>query len=767
MDDSADNAGLGPSQQTNNDDAEPIEPPMSNIELNNRTIGGQEEENLRSALENHDLSRIDNIFETNPSLVCRPLTRFGETPLHFALRRGLSTAVVEHLLDRRDIQESLETPDYEGFLPFQLAIYKGRDDGDIIKSLIDRTSPGGLVSKTEDGDTAIHLASRSGWISILDILCPLLPEGVIDSTNKAGLTAIHEGVGEWEVVSCLLSHNASRFIDNHGNTLLHAAVSPKTAMAHIGIKTRRQLLAAGAELGTQNNEGNTPLHLTAGNLNSYYDGSGMALTVLQELLGLSPEAPHHEQTQSSLAYAVAEHNKTGDTILHLIASSGTESQLECRRAKQAAEDILSVCRNVLVSRDGEGNTPLHRACFVGNWAVVEALLQAGERIGAEALDITNLANEAGNRPLHLAAHKGHLEAVKRLLAADHWQSVGTILIRNNRKETPIHLAAGHGHPEILEELLKGWTYEEIVFFDNECELRDEAGMTPLHLAAQMGPDSNAIRVFDQILNGCTGPTLLNDVEPRNKWPALHFAARSGHERIVELLLLNGADNKKTDRHNLGAADVARRANRIEIADFIRKYRSRSFRSRLEANEENEKVDHHFLALSWPKWDKSVRQQRGESPRMWPQVISVHQMIFNVNDTHHEARLNDRKIEEYRRMEDSPRHYREVWDESRKTLRISNLVVAIGLAPIHQAQIRLSSCDSKGWSMEEGREFREAHNLEEIEHRDRQDEEPYGQVYVYDSIMFQGKERSTWWIHFPANKVGTKIMANSQTETSLY
>lgn len=746
MGDDSDDTRLSPLQQTSQSDFEQNEAPGLTVENNNHADGIHHRRNLREALMYCQLNRIDEIFRNSPSLVNTPwIEPDRETPLHYACRFAFND-VAKHLLDREDIKGSLDQVDSHGLLPLQHAI-RARCQNSVILTMIDKTSPIGLTSKTKDGDTLIHLASRSGLVLVLDRLCTLQPKGMIDidSTNMAGSTAIHEGIEDWNVVSCLLRHGASRFTDEHGNTLFHAAVAPGIINRHRGMETRRKLLERGDDLGAENEDKDTPFHLVARNLNSESDTTGMALTVLQELLHLREGEPPHERAES-LVGALEKFNAVGDTVLHIIASNridgggddgGTKSSKQ-RQAENAVNDILKLCPDMLTLQNREGDSPLHRACFLDNSRMVDVLLEADKGRGSEAKHIAKLQNEEGNTPLHLAVCSGHRPTVKKLVAAV--QSDGAILIRNNQDQTPLHVATAHGECDILKELLTGWaSYEDVLVADPEHKLRDGKGMTPLHIAAGKGTEGKVTELVGEILSRCTGTDLLNEVQPSTGRTALHFAASRGNERVVELLLLNGTDSSKTDIDNLVAADVALRANRVDIAGLIRQYRSRSFRLELEFSEENAKTDDYFLALNWPKWDKAVRQQHGEPPRMWPQVISVYQLIFKANDTYCKARRRRRR-----------------GNEASGSPRIRDTLEVIDLAPIHQAQIRVSSCNSDGWIMEERREFKRIQPLEKKMHQHRQNERGAIQAYIYDSGPIQNEKRSTRWIHFPANNVRTNL-----------
>lgn len=135
--------------------------------------------------------------------------------------------------------------------------------------------------------------------------------------------------------------------------------------------------------------------------------------------------------------------------------------------------------------------------------------------------------------------------MKELTAAN--KSDETILIRNGSKETPLHIAAGQGDPMIFEEVLKGWMYEKVVSADNVSKLRDGRGMTPLYIAADGEMEEIAIMLVEKILSGCIGLKLVDEAEPIRGWTSLHLAASRGYERVLDLLLLYGANSRKKDK----------------------------------------------------------------------------------------------------------------------------------------------------------------------------------------------------------------------------
>lgn len=780
MDDSCHNAGPISLQQPKNGDAESIESMSPDSETVNPDAELKRQNELVSALQRQEFRVADEILETDRSLVYRILCWVPrENLLHHALRRGFRAGAIKYLSDQPDFEKSLDQPNDDGFLPLHLALREELDD-DILDILIGKATQSSLVAKTKTGNTVLHCASRTLRPKIVEKLCSSRARDEIDSMNENGLTAVHLGIESWDVVSCLLRHGAKRDIDGNGNTLLHRTVFERSIKSSEASETRRQLLARGANLGAQNNEEETPFHVLVSHFKSIRDDSLVesSFQALQEVLGLGAEAPCHEQTKTPLVDALEKHDKSDRNLLHLMASYGWEHFGDYGKslARQAVKDILSVWRDGPISRDGKGNTVYHQAIYSGNLIVVDELLEADQKLGSEGRQAGSLKNDAGDTPLHLASREDitswQVEAVKKLMDVE--QSIETILTRNNSEETPLHLAAEQSEAEVLKIFLAKWSYEIIADFDNGRKLQNNNGMTPLHIAAQGGESSEyeSFTALEEILKGCTGPNLLDEVSREEGWTALHFAASRGRDKIVELLLLNGADSRKADMNNLFAADVARRESHIDVADFIRQYRPRSFRLGLEpGNQDTVKVDDHFLALSWPRWDKYVRQQHGESPRMWPHMTPVHQFIFGALDTSWDLRATPTGMSA---MKDSlkKRLNIELSYESLDILVYRKLIHLIGLAPIHQAQIRLSSCDNKGWIMLGGRglynrrQLQQSHGSMKGSNLHGENDKPDSQACLYDTTIFQGEKRSTRWVHFPANNVCTTIITDRLTATSV-
>lgn len=157
---------------------------------------------------------------------------------------------------------------------------------------------------------------------------------------------------------------------------------------------------------------------------------------------------------------------------------------------------------------------LHTAAATGDRATVHLHLARGVEPGA--------ISEAGWAPLHVAAAVGDDRMVQLLLAA------GARVDQRSRTSggcvgaTPLHCAVAAGHSAIVEQLVAA----------GACTaLRDEAGYTPLHLAAERG-DYRTVRVLVKARVDVN--SALGECFP------LALARRGRHHQIVALLKQVGA-----------------------------------------------------------------------------------------------------------------------------------------------------------------------------------------------------------------------------------
>lgn len=155
---------------------------------------------------------------------------------------------------------------------------------------------------------------------------------------------------------------------------------------------------------------------------------------------------------------------------------------------------------------------LHTATITGDRATVRLHLARGVEPGALSAE--------GWAPLHLAASGGDERMVQLLLGAgarvDQRSSVGCV------GATALHCAVATGQTAVVEQLLAHGT---------QASVRDEAGYSALHLAAERG-DYRTVRAL--VKAGADVDATVGDCTP------LDLARRARQHQVAALLSQVGA-----------------------------------------------------------------------------------------------------------------------------------------------------------------------------------------------------------------------------------
>jgi ankyrin repeat protein len=200
--------------------------------------------------------------------------------------------------------------------------------------------------------------------------------------------------------------------------------------------------------------------------------------------------------------------------------------------------ILRASRASINDADSSGRSVLHWAAHMGDGEMLNAIL----RCGAEP----NLPCIAGRTPMHYAAKCGSEECVVSLIAAG-----ANLDPKDSEGETPLHLASDRARNRVVELLLKagaditlGNKYGEIplayaatennregvsIFlqYGADIDATDDRGYTPLLDAIW----ANAHDVIEFLLE----KGAHYNVKTKDSMTVLHFAARYGDIRTIELL----------------------------------------------------------------------------------------------------------------------------------------------------------------------------------------------------------------------------------------
>ncbi|CAN6541411.1 unnamed protein product [Malus baccata var. baccata] len=219
-----------------------------------------------------------------------------------------------------------------------------------------------------------------------------------------------------------------------------------------------------------------------------------------------------------------QHNKSGETALHLAARQGlieivgvlidqatkVRHHGDLEQGRLLTEEEACLQKQMLIRKTNNNkNTALHEAVRFNQCFVVEKLT-------IEDPEFSYAANDSGETPIYLAAERGYLPLVSKMLKNC---SVPTYTGPNGRRA--LHAAVIQMDKEMTEELLKA---------DRTLsKAADELGCTPLHLAARIG----SVSIVKQLLANDRSTAYIADKDGAT---ALHFAASEGNLDVMKELI---------------------------------------------------------------------------------------------------------------------------------------------------------------------------------------------------------------------------------------
>lgn len=184
-----------------------------------------------------------------------------------------------------------------------------------------------------------------------------------------------------------------------------------------------------------------------------------------------------------------------------------------------------------------------------NTALVKAVVFNDTKAVAEALKAgvdPNTRDEKGNPLLVIAMREKSVD-------------VARLLINNDKTDLDATNAAGEN--ALMLASLQGLTPMVKLLIDKEAEV-NKKGWAPLHYAATSGHDDIVQMLLDA--------SAYVDAESPNGTTPLMMAARGGHITTCKVLLDGGADVRLKNQLGLTAIDFANQSNQKEIADGLRK-----------------------------------------------------------------------------------------------------------------------------------------------------------------------------------------------------
>ena len=310
------------------------------------------------------------------------------------------------------------------------------------------------------------------------------------------------------------------------------------------------LIAAGADLNAKDQDGCTPLFLTA----KYGDNAALlhfvnadALLEIQNCQGATALWVAAKRGNAAMVESLVAAGASLDVIAHGIRGMSPLSVAAFNGSTHICEVLIKAGATVDIL-DGVGRTPLREACQEGNDGCVRLLLTGGSAPNAQ--------DSLGVTALFSAAECNKLEAARLLLQHGAIVDRGGPSTEQNVCATPLRVAVEKHHGDMVRILLEHgaapdaldalgcsvvgvviWLgfpdlLELLIGAGANCNLVDSDGKRPLHYAFE---SSNEL-CGSHLLDAGASP----DCTDLNGTPLLWTCVDRDSLRWVELLLMHGA-----------------------------------------------------------------------------------------------------------------------------------------------------------------------------------------------------------------------------------
>ncbi|KAJ8067271.1 hypothetical protein OCU04_004632 [Sclerotinia nivalis] len=487
----------------------------------------------------------------------RRVNRFkleGRTPLHnlaMAATKKEDRAAAKEILDMLLLAGAdLEARDDNGDTPLLLTVLPNSDKFCQTSMELLLSAGANPCAVSSDGDTLLHRACRA--LSSTNLANQLLAFGA--NPNQArisdGLTPLHCAVDNIykpaEHIELLVSHGGADINtqDNKGDTPLHRACRSHSMKMDELITT---LLSFEPNLNIQNNLGETCLHNInhdAGPINSIID-AGIDLEIrdregMSVLLRAVAKSPG---TNLKMIETLLKHQKKASISARAWPQGKTALHLACQSKKsvELLELLVKYEADLTWTDSMNGNSLLHE---IAEWfdgdprdiALIEYLYQNGVSVNARnyrqqtAVHIMGPVNGCSNASRSIANRETFISIIHRLCPEF------DVNVKDIEGYTPFHYACATSEPSAFV----------LVIVSADLNAKAFNQRTPLHCAARGRQCGIISMLLSQAQNA--GSTIGLDAQDSDGMTPLHYACISGRPESTSILISAGADIEKRSKN---------------------------------------------------------------------------------------------------------------------------------------------------------------------------------------------------------------------------
>ncbi|MCP4371745.1 MAG: hypothetical protein GY797_27050 [Deltaproteobacteria bacterium] len=353
-----------------------------------------------------------------------------------------------------------------------------------------------IDERGDDKATAMHLAARSGALSVVRVL--LENKAEIDASIKPGSSVIEIGEGS-------ATYRRPPPSAMNGTPLHWAAYYDQPEIVFY-------LIEKGADINADDGYGNTPIHFAA------KSGSMNMINALVKA-GADWRVKKKER-----------YSRPDATPLHYA------------KTVEAAEYFIS--NGISIDTDSDLGKPIHAATYFGHTEVNDYLIQNGTNVNDICYWKVGALSSVKATPLWVAAKAGRNDVIDFLTGKG-----GNLYYKTKNGGSLLHAAAMHVYAHVIKHLIeKGLPVDEKAYFPNaHPAVRGLDDITPLGVASQYGQLEAAKALVD------AGAHV--NVAFADKWNALSVAVVGRNKEIVNYLLQKNANlGENSDIKNWNTSD---------------------------------------------------------------------------------------------------------------------------------------------------------------------------------------------------------------------